>query len=86
MMDREELTQLVGEYYSVELDATYEIVMRDELYVVLPNGNDARFEQRGADQFAASGWNVTLQRDGAGKVIGFVLDAGRVRGLAFVRQ
>ena len=84
-MGQEELAELAGEYHSAELDATYEIVMRDELWVTLPNGTETKLTQHGVDEFAASNWKLVLDRDAAGAVIGFTMDAGRVRGLKFVR-
>jgi len=78
-VEQDELAELVGEYYSVELDATYEIVMQDELWVTLPNGTDTKLTQRGVNEFAAANWKLVLDRDAAGAVVGFTMNAGRVR-------
>jgi hypothetical protein len=85
-LEQGELAELAGEYYSVELDATYEIVMRDSFSVTLPDGTDTILRQSGVDQFATSGWKLDLDRDATGAVTGFTMNAGRVRNLRFVRN
>jgi len=85
-MGQGELAELAGAYYSVELDATYEIVMANRLSMTSPNGADTQLTQAGIDEFATSGWKLVFDRDAAGVVTGFTMNAGRVRKLRFVRR
>ena len=84
--DAEYLAAFVGRYHSNELDAGYELSVIDgilsargpdrELVPLLPGI---------ADVFTTAGVSVGFTRDG-GAVDGFVLDAGRVRGIRFERE
>jgi CubicO group peptidase (beta-lactamase class C family) len=86
LMAPEELAALAGDYYSVELDVSYEIVMEEKLNVILPDGSETDLNQSGNDEFGASSWKLNLDRDAAGAITGFTLNAGRVRNLRFVRN
>jgi hypothetical protein len=39
----------------------------------------------GTDEFEVEGARLRFERDGRGRPAGFVLDAGRVRGIHFLR-
>jgi CubicO group peptidase (beta-lactamase class C family) len=75
-----------GEYESRELAATWRIVSGDALSVEF--GNETRvLTGAGLDQTVTQGGGIQLHfvRDAAGKVTGFHLDAGRIRGIEFQR-
>jgi CubicO group peptidase (beta-lactamase class C family) len=81
--------EYAGPYFSEELEATFTLTA---------SGNDLRL-QRGndpaplllqpvglLDHFSVSGMWLRFQRDGAGSVTGFTVDAGRVRGIVFRKK
>lgn len=85
----EQRKALAGTFYSAELDAVYVIREDGERLVVeagegLPNPIVAA----GADRLRLERGGAMLvpDRDANGRVTGFTLDAGRVRGLAFSRR
>jgi hypothetical protein len=86
MMSEADLAELTGPYYSEELDVTYEVVLREGLFALLPNGDEIQLSQSGADQFAGASGRMALERDEEGNVTGFTMNAGRVRGLGFVKR
>lgn len=75
-----------GTYRSEELDATYTLSLRDEAlqrqHRKMP---DARLEPAGRDVFTLGGSTYLFERDRRGRVTGFTLNDGRVRGVRFVR-
>lgn len=76
-----------GAYHSDELPATYRIEDRDGgLIVIPPGGGERELRPTGVDTFRAGGWTLTFRRDDAGRVTGFVLDAGRALGLELERR
>ena len=84
----EQLAEYAGDYYSEELDVTHRLRARDgRLYISV--GNDPA-EMPAAplvrDEFGVQGVVVRFRRDAQGRVGGLTLDAGRVRGVAFVRK
>ena len=84
---REALAAYAGSYYSEELDVRYDLALRDSALVMtnrkLP---DSRLEPAFRDGFTG-GFEATFRftRDRAGKVNGFTLTDGRVRGVKFTR-
>lgn len=86
VMDESEMATVAGAYYSEELDVTYQVELRDGLVAVLPNGDEVRLSQSGADQFSGTSWRIVLDRNVQGAITGFTMNAGRVRGLGFVRR
>jgi CubicO group peptidase (beta-lactamase class C family) len=86
---RELAQALAGVFYSAELDATYRIVA-DADGVTLEVGNNAPvvLSLTGSDRLGASaaGRELTLVRNGDGRITGFTLGAGRVREIAFTRR
>ncbi|MBA2306406.1 MAG: beta-lactamase family protein [Acidobacteria bacterium] len=79
---------LVGAFYNAELDAIYLIREEGERLIVeagdqppvpIVGGPDRLRLERG-------GVGLVLDRDASGRVNGFTLDAGRVRGLLFTRR
>jgi hypothetical protein len=80
---------LVGTFYSSELDAVY--VIRedgDRLVVEAGDGPPNATVAAGSDRLRLERGGAVLvpNRDASGRVTGFTLDAGRVRGLVFTRR
>jgi CubicO group peptidase (beta-lactamase class C family) len=79
----------VGTYSSEEVGA---------VITVTADGNDVRFQRASdpspvvgqmdgpVDHFTFRGMTVRFQRDAAGSVVALTIDAGRVRGIRFVRR
>lgn len=81
--DEAELAKFTGAYYSEELDATYVIRMEDgKLEVLRGRGDPVPLVSTIVDEFTLEGARVRFERNG-GRPSGFVLDAGRVRGIRF---
>lgn len=77
---------IAGTYRSGELDARYRI-RADVAALRLEVGNwlDGPLARTGEDVFRRGPLTLRFMRDGAGRVSGFLLDAGRVRGVPFER-
>ena len=75
-----------GVFHSDELEARFTVTARGN-ELLMQRQNDATptvLRMDGpADHFTFRGYTVTFVRDRAGKVTGFTVDAGRVRGLIF---
>ena len=96
-----ELRDFAGTYYGAELDATFAILLRKtdkstsqlmlqrdgepELQVLRP-GSTPSGSTAGAGEFQAGALRIRFDRDASGSVTGLLVDAGRVRGIKFVRQ
>jgi CubicO group peptidase (beta-lactamase class C family) len=83
-----ELVRLDGRYYSDELDL--EVTVRSDspgLIMYRPVGDSLRFARTARDEFS-TGDQILLhiERDSAGAISSFLLSAGRVRGLRFVKR
>lgn len=80
------LAAYAGSYFSEELDTRYDVAVRDS---VLVRGHrkmsDATLQPAGRDAFTMGGATVLFTRDRRGRVTGFTLNDGRVRGVRFVR-
>ena len=83
----EELSRFAGRYFSEELDVTYRLwVEDDELHIETPGDHD-RLSAGFDDYFTGTeeAW-VALEFERSGdRVSGFVVNAGRVRGVVFKR-
>jgi CubicO group peptidase (beta-lactamase class C family) len=77
----------VGAYRSDELDAQYRIEARlDGLALVRPLGEPLALRATPeADVFTAGSLRLRFERDGAGRVVAFTVEAGRVRNIRFSR-
>lgn len=83
----EELAELAGTYYSEELDIAARLSIESgKLAYTGPSGPSRTLEPLKRDMFAADSWQFELARDGGGKVTGFLLHAGRIRGLRFAKR
>jgi hypothetical protein len=81
-----ELAAFAGTYHSDELDSAYRIYVEEgELRVQRGRRAPVPIRPTGTDEFEVEGARVTFERDGSGRPESFVLDAGRVRGIRFVR-
>lgn len=79
------LTDYVGSYYSIELDATYVIYKEgDRLLVKIPSTEPMELKLEGVDQFSTDWINFRFNRNS--NVSNFELDAGRVKNLKFDKQ
>jgi CubicO group peptidase (beta-lactamase class C family) len=81
-----ELAAFAGTYHSDELDSDYRVYLEEgELRVQRGRGDPIPLRPTGTDEFRVGGARVEFERDGTGRPESFVLDAGRVRGIRFVR-
>ena len=79
-----QMAEYPGSYYSEELDATWELTIRQNaLYVV---GVESPLSPTESDVFRLGGIALRFVRDAEGRIAGLNLDAGRVRGIGFVRK
>lgn len=83
------LAEYAGSYYSPELETTYTLeVVNDTLTAHHQRHDDIRLHVRASDDFSTTAWwtgRIKFTRDGAGKIDGFRVNAGRVRNLKFTR-
>jgi CubicO group peptidase (beta-lactamase class C family) len=81
-----ELAAFAGTFHSEELDSSYRIYIAEgELKVLRGRGDPETLRPTVADEFMLAGARVTFERDVRGRAGSFVLNAGRVRGIRFVR-
>ncbi len=81
-----DIAEMAGSYTSNELDTAWRLAVEDGHLVVRHRGIPGKpLQPTVADTFTLEGMSLHLSRDAAGKVSGFTLDEGRVRGVAFVR-
>ena len=79
-----QLEEFAGSYRSDEIDAVYRMVLHDgRLRLERLKVNHASLDPVVRDTFSSSAGVVRFTRDAQGRVNGFVLEAGRVRGLKF---
>jgi CubicO group peptidase (beta-lactamase class C family) len=82
----EDLEAFAGSYRSAELDVTYDLSVADgNLVVRLPDTPEIRLQPLGGDAFRGR-WTFRFERDQAGAVTGFTVDAGRVTNIRFERR
>jgi CubicO group peptidase (beta-lactamase class C family) len=81
------LEEFAGEYRSDELDIVYRLrIDGGVLKLERLKNRAAALVPQVADTFASPAGALRFTRDGAGRVDGFMLEAGRVRGLRFRRM
>ncbi len=85
---RELAQALAGVFYSAELDATYRIAAgSDAVTLEVGNNPPVVLNLTGPDRLAPpEDLELTPVRDGAGRITGFTLSDGRVRGIVFTRR
>ena len=87
----EELEELVGEYYSEELQVAYRLGLKDgKLFLVHENPYkdypDSPLDPTLRDNFMISGMQLILFRNEENEVESFTVNAGRVKNIRFVRK
>jgi len=85
-MSAERLAELVGDYRSEELETTWRLALDGDRLMVTGGGARRALASQGADRFTSGSQSLRFQRDSTGRVTGFILAAGRVRNLHFVRR
>jgi hypothetical protein len=79
-----ELAELAGTYVSEELATTWRLALEDgKLYIRHRGLSKDPLAPTVKDAMSVDGLSLRFQRDAAGKVTGFTLDEGRVRGIGF---
>ena len=82
-----ELAAFTGRYWSEELQAAYDVaVTGDTLRLTRRPAGTQPLRPAGADRFTAAGHTLAFERDAAGAVTGFTVEAGRVRNIRFARR
>jgi CubicO group peptidase (beta-lactamase class C family) len=86
----QELLEFAGTYGNEELNLRYAVELRgDTLAVVVPGQNEIRLAPDEKDHFT-TGWRafpmVIFQRDGNGRLNGFMIDSDAVRDLVFKKE
>jgi hypothetical protein len=84
----EEWAAFAGEYRSDELDVIYRLAVEDGSLRLYTPADDERLEPGFVDYFTGeenSFVSLEFERDGTGAVTGFIVNAGRVRGVGFER-
>ena len=84
-----QLAAFTGSYYSNEIDATYDIILRGDQLAVRRKNVDGETPMLGqfADAFSAAGTgSIRFTRNRSNQVTGFLLNTGRVRSLRFDKR
>jgi CubicO group peptidase (beta-lactamase class C family) len=82
-----ELSEYVGTYWSDELQVAYQLFMEgDDLFVRVGWNPKTMLRPLEKDVLVRPHVKTTFERDGSNRITGFVLDAGRVRNLRFVKR
>ncbi|MEK7830992.1 MAG: serine hydrolase, partial [Acidobacteriota bacterium] len=84
----EQLAEYAGTYFSEELDTTYKLAVENgRLFTIDRNETKRPLTPRSRELFTLiQGAQFEFTRDAAGKVASFGVNAGRIRGVRFVRQ
>ncbi len=86
-LDSQQKQELAGFYYSGELDIEYEVVIEQgDLVLRVGNDLDGRLRLAATDEMRRGRVTLRFERSGDGRITGFLLDAGRVKNLRFVKQ
>ncbi len=82
----DQLNQYVGDYYSDELSATYQISLEgNQLYLKVEYNPKAVLSPVRQDEFS-SRFAIFFQSNRKGEITGFEIDAGRVQNLKFIKR
>jgi len=84
----EQLAEYTGSYYSEELDTTYKLAVENgRLFAIDRNDTKRPLTPRTRELFSLiQGAQYEFTRDAAGKVTGFGVNAGRIRGVRFAKK
>jgi hypothetical protein len=81
-----QLSDFVGNYRNDEVEATHAWkIEKDQLVLYVNDRRQGVLEPSYRDGFTRGGTVIDMQRDGRGRITGFVLQSGRVRNLRFTR-
>jgi len=84
------IRDLVGEYYSEELDTSYRIIEKEgEMYAHHFRHGEIPMVWKSGDLFFGKQWwfkRVEFTRNSETKIVGFLLTGGRVRNLRFIKR
>ncbi len=81
-----QLKEYAGEYYNDELQVTYKIAVdKGSLFFKHKNAPDGALKAMDRDKFMR-GFNIEFIRDNRKRIKGFVLGAGRVTNIEFVKK
>jgi CubicO group peptidase (beta-lactamase class C family) len=84
---KERLTEYVGQFYSEEILAGFEIaLMEGHLYIKRDGNLVAPLDAVSKDKFRVRGWSIQFICDEEKQISGFRLSSGRVRNLLFERH
>jgi CubicO group peptidase (beta-lactamase class C family) len=82
-----ELEEYTGEYYSDELETTFRITLqKDRLRFTHRNAPAAAFTPATKDIFSVGNLRILFSRNTGGQIDAFVVNAGRVRNLRFLKK
>jgi hypothetical protein len=83
----EQLAEYAGAYVSEEIDPVYRIEVKDgKLTLLRLKSKPDALQPRTQDVFSGQLGTLRFTRDADHKVMGFVLDSGRIQGFQFMRQ
>jgi CubicO group peptidase (beta-lactamase class C family) len=83
----QQLAEYAGDYYSDELECTYQVVLREgSLYLDHRNAPTTALQPTVADHFRLRGLAISFARDRSSRVSSLSVNAGRVRNIRFVRK
>lgn len=83
----EELENYIGTYYSEELDVDYKISEKnDSLFLSVKYTEPLALKPTKADTFSYEYLKLVFKRDDKNKIIGLIVNAGRVQNLAFIKK
>jgi hypothetical protein len=84
---RDGFREYTGNYYSDELDVAYKLFIEDgQFFVKVGNTRKIQSDIIKKDVLVCRGNKAIVERNAFGNIVGFRLDAGRVRNLKFVRK
>ena len=87
----DELTEYTGRYYSDELDVAYDILVKKNKLFIRHENPHKDYPKKAfllivKDEFQLEGRDIIFQRDSAGKIIAYTVNAGRVKNIKFIKQ
>jgi CubicO group peptidase (beta-lactamase class C family) len=83
----EQMTEYIGSYHSEELGTAYRVIFEDNrLSIKQKNRFRGNLFTQAKDEFRMHGALFSFVRNDQGKITGFTLSGGRVKGIQFVRK
>lgn len=87
ILGKEQLSEYEGRFSSDELQVLFQIEHQDgKLRFVHRNAPQGIFQQLDTDLFQVGSWRVRFVRDKTNAITGFLLNAGRVKNLQFIKR